>query len=101
MENRALQERILEDVIFSLAKNQEQFSFEKLAGLFPAVEIGFIKKRFSLAKENLGLLDEIVSDTLQKANNDQSGDIIDDNLSQEETSNVQEKPAKPRVRNSL
>ena len=67
MENRALQERVLEDIVFSLAKNHENFSFEKLSGLFPALSVDFIKKRFLLAKENLSLLDEIVSDTLENA----------------------------------
>ena len=99
MENRALQERVLEDIVFSLAKNHENFSFEKLSGLFPALSVDFIKKRFLLAKENLSLLDEIVSDTLESAQNSNNLRVSEEKSPCPEK--ISEKPLKSRERNSL
>ena len=99
MENRALQERVLEDIVFSLAKNQENFSFEKLSGLFPTLSVDFIKKRFLLAKENLSLLDEIVSDTLESAQNSNNLRVSEEKSTCPEK--ILEKPLKSRERNSL
>ena len=99
MENRALQERVLEDIVFSLAKNHENFSFEKLSGLFPALSVDFVKKRFLLAKENLSLLDEIVSDTLESAQNSNNLRVSEEISTCSEK--VSEKPLKIRERNSL
>ena len=99
MENRALQERVLEDIVFSLAKNHENFSFEKLSGLFPALSVDFVKKRFLLAKENLSLLDEIVSDTLENAQNSINLRVLEEKSTCPEQ--ISEKPLKIRERNSL
>ncbi|CAG5086539.1 Oidioi.mRNA.OKI2018_I69.PAR.g11250.t1.cds [Oikopleura dioica] len=57
----ALQERILEDVLFALIKNDEIFDFEKLCKLFPMLERSYIQKRYEVAKSRTGLLDEILS----------------------------------------
>ena len=57
----ALQERILEDVLFALIKNDEIFDFEKLCKLFPMLERSYIEKRYEVAKSRTGLLDEILS----------------------------------------
>ena len=70
MDNRALQERVLEDVVFTLVKNSEEFNFAKLAALFPKLDDLYIRERYRLAGENLKLLDSIVAcppDILQKA----------------------------------
>ena len=45
----ALQEKILEDVLFALIKNDEIFDFEKLCKLFPMLERSFIEKRFAIS----------------------------------------------------
>ena len=69
MDNRALQERVLEDVVFTLVKNMEEFDFDKLAGLFPRLTGDYIRERYELAKINLKLLDSIISappDIIQK-----------------------------------
>jgi len=57
----ALQEKILEDVLFALIKNDEIFDFEKLCKLFPMLERSFIEKRYEIAKSRTGLLDKILS----------------------------------------
>ena len=57
----ALQEKILEDVLFALIKNDEIFDFEKLCKLFPMLERSFIEKRYEIAKSRTGLLDTILS----------------------------------------
>ena len=56
-----MQERILEDVLFALIKNDEIFDFEKLCKLFPMLERSYIEKRYEVAKSRTGLLDEILS----------------------------------------
>jgi len=85
---------VLEDIVFSLAKNHENFSFEKLSGLFPALSVDFIKKRFLLAKENLSLLDEIVSDTLESAQNSNNLRVSEEKSPGPEK--ISEKPLKSR-----
>ena len=60
MEPKAAQKRLLEDVLFTLIKNKETFSFDKLDMLFPLLAEETIKEDYETALAHRFLLDKVM-----------------------------------------
>lgn len=65
MDARSAQETLLEDVLFTLVKNKETFSFDKLCQLFPLIDQSDVKLSYQNALTNRTLLDRVMA---EKAN---------------------------------
>jgi len=63
MEPKAAQRRLLEDVLFTLIKNKESFSFDKLEMLFPLLSREIIKEQYETALGHRSLLDKVMKMT--------------------------------------
>ena len=65
MDARSAQETLLDDVLFTLVKNKETFSFDKLCQLFPLIDQSDVKLSYQNALANRTLLDRVMA---EKAN---------------------------------
>ena len=65
MDAKSAQQTLLGDVLFTLVKNAETFSFDKLCKLFPLIAEADVKQAYHQARQDRSLLDRVMS---EKAN---------------------------------